>query len=325
MGEFPGQNESAYCVICDKDETDYLFSSRVIFYKKNDSFDFVRCRKCGLIYINPRPSAEYLAELFTGEVYPLFTTDKEQSRKVQRRRTMLSKLDIMAKRRRVKAVGRHLQFEKDTRILDVGILTGSFLHTAAIEKGCRVTGVDSSEDACRHARETFGIEVEHAEFLESKQPEGAFDCVTMWHFLEHSPDPRAALEKASVLLKDDGLLVVEVPNLANWYWKSLGGEWLGHFTPSHLYGFTPATLSLLLERAGFEKVHTKTKPHIPLFFSSVLLKLGRGEDSSFFGRHILLTILALLADLPIPLISLVTGRGGAFVAFARKKRIPAQS
>ena len=37
MGEFPGQNESAYCVICDKDETDYLFSSRVIFYKKNES------------------------------------------------------------------------------------------------------------------------------------------------------------------------------------------------------------------------------------------------------------------------------------------------
>ncbi|MCL2670064.1 MAG: class I SAM-dependent methyltransferase, partial [Syntrophaceae bacterium] len=86
----------------------------------------------------------------------------------------------------------------------------------------------------------------------------SFDIITMWHFLEHSPDPRQYLKKANTWLKPDGVLVVDVPNYTSTDARAEWQQWLGWHLPFHLYHFTPKTLSGLLEKQGFLVIRSKS-------------------------------------------------------------------
>jgi SAM-dependent methyltransferase len=87
----------------------------------------------------------------------------------------------------------------------------------------------------------------------------AFEAVTMWETLEHIDDPLAALQDARSRLKPDGLLALSVPNLNAPDIRSMRGDSLqihgGPAWPGHVNLWTPATLALLLRRAGFEPLH----------------------------------------------------------------------
>ena len=61
-----------------------------------------------------------------------------------------------------------------------------------------------------------------------------FDVVTMFHALEHMPDPLAALRDAAGLLNKGGRLFVEIPNAAVSPFDLLVADHLLHFSPAHL-------------------------------------------------------------------------------------------
>ena len=82
--------------------------------------------------------------------------------------------------------------------------------------------------------------------------DGSFAAVTMFHVVEHLPDPMAALEAAWHLLAPGGRLVVQVPNAACWQMLLLGERWSGLDIPRHLIDFRAEDLEELLEHAGFE-------------------------------------------------------------------------
>ena len=56
--------------------------------------------------------------------------------------------------------------------------------------------------------------------VESFQPDRLFDLVSIFHVLEHVRQPQLALAKMSSWLKDDGWLVVEVPNIESYLAKT---------------------------------------------------------------------------------------------------------
>jgi len=72
----------------------------------------------------------------------------------------------------------------------------------------------------------------------------------MWHFLEHTSDPRKAILKALDFLKKDGILVIEVPNYAGTDARKNWENWVGWQTPYHFYHFTPHTMKKLLRLCG---------------------------------------------------------------------------
>ncbi|NOT63036.1 MAG: class I SAM-dependent methyltransferase [Acidobacteria bacterium] len=135
------------------------------------------------------------------------------------------------------------------KALDVGCGDGEFL--ASLKSNQWDTyGLEFSAAACALAR-SKGINVEQVDLINSDFPSYFFDVVTMWHVLEHLSDPLSALHKAKKILKDDGLLVIEVPNsdcltfhLFKTHWTPLGIPW-------HFQHFTPKTLSSILSTAGF--------------------------------------------------------------------------
>ncbi len=82
--------------------------------------------------------------------------------------------------------------------------------------------------------------------------DGSLDVVTMFHVLEHLPEPSSTLAEIERKLRPGGLLVLEVPNWGSHVRRLRGLRWefvLDH----HLNHFTAASLKRLVEACGFER------------------------------------------------------------------------
>jgi SAM-dependent methyltransferase len=104
----------------------------------------------------------------------------------------------------------------------------------------------------------FGF-IQDAQFAEN-----SFDVITIWHVLEHTEDPFFVLGKLRSLLKPDGVLVVEVPNI-----EATCQSPSSTFHEAHLYNFNLATLRRMGEKAGlFEDRHLFSEDggNVTLFF-----------------------------------------------------------
>jgi SAM-dependent methyltransferase len=115
-----------------------------------------------------------------------------------------------------------------------------------------VYGVELNGAVAQAAREQHQLEVFAGTLEEAGYPAKMFDVVTLWDVLEHLHDPAATLREIHRILKDDGILVVRVPNLASWNAHLFGRYWAGLDAPRHLYVFSPATLTRLQSQNGLK-------------------------------------------------------------------------
>lgn len=79
-----------------------------------------------------------------------------------------------------------------------------------------------------------------------------FDWVFIIHALEHCLDPVLAVRNALDLVKDDGLIIIEVPNNQAAGAQIFGPIWFWLDVPRHLNFFTPKSLRSLVADSGFE-------------------------------------------------------------------------
>ena len=125
-------------------------------------------------------------------------------------------------------------------ILDFGCGVGDFLNYAQ-EKGCEVTGCDMSDDARKIASEKLGKRVVTPEEIFAL-PHSTFDIITMWHVLEHIDDLNYQSEQLHQLLKDDGRLVIAVPNYMSYDAQYYKDKWAAYDVPRHLNHFHKESL-----------------------------------------------------------------------------------
>jgi SAM-dependent methyltransferase len=193
------------------------------------------CRSCGLGVLIDRPDERMLGDLYRSDLYA-----------APRPRGMVV---AKAAHRIVNTIRLHALGQPQGRLLDVGAGKGHFL-AAARSAGWDAIGVEYSESSAEEAKARYGLDVIVADYM-TDPPNGEFDAVTMWHVLEHLPDPRAAVELARTLLVDGGRLLISVPNFASLQAQIFGPDWLHLDLPRHLYHFTPRSLARLLEGCGF--------------------------------------------------------------------------
>jgi SAM-dependent methyltransferase len=138
------------------------------------------------------------------------------------------------------------------RVLDVGCGRGLLLR-AFQRHGWEVRGTEFSDGAARYPREMLGLTVDVGSLEDLALPAAHFDAVTLWHVLEHVPDPRVTLAEAHRLLKPGGALLVGVPNFGGWEARFARGRWFHLDVPRHLTHLTRATLTQALTAAGFRE------------------------------------------------------------------------
>lgn len=137
------------------------------------------------------------------------------------------------------------------RLVDVGAAGGAFVAEAA-RAGFDASGIEPVARFARHAREVLGVDVRDGR-VEDVGAASA-DVITLWHVLEHLPDPRGALEQLRRALRPGGSLVLEVPNLESLAAALQGTGWTHLDVATHVTHFTPATLRAALSGAGLQPV-----------------------------------------------------------------------
>lgn len=130
------------------------------------------------------------------------------------------------------------------RILDVGCGAGKLLRVAA-SVGYECHGVEPSVQA-RGILEESGFKA-YGSMIDTDFPKKYFDVIVFNQSLEHMPDPVAAINKAIESLKDDGVLIVSVPNFASNERLIFGNYWRHVDVPRHLFHFSPSTLQYIAE------------------------------------------------------------------------------
>ncbi|TLY33093.1 MAG: class I SAM-dependent methyltransferase, partial [Ignavibacteria bacterium] len=197
-----------------------------------------------LVFFNPQPSIEYLRELYSSQAGYLPSIEENLRSFESDPSSWRQTADFILQK-----VYRHLPKQDGQRILDVGSAYGFFLIFAK-ESGLDAYGLEISSETSRYAKD-HGIKVLNTTMVEANFQYGFFDIVTMNNVLEHTLDPTAEVAKAYTILKKSGIIFVAVPNfdslvaqVDNYLWKMK--SW-----PNHLFYFTEATLSKILEKAGF--------------------------------------------------------------------------
>lgn len=143
------------------------------------------------------------------------------------------------------------------RVLDVGCSSG-YLDMRLKEMGCEITGIEINEEEARSARKYCrDVIVGDIESIDIDFPQKHFDVIVFADILEHLKDPIKALKKIRRFLKDDGFVIISVPNIANWSvrLKLLFGKFeykeKGIMDKTHTHFFTLKSLKGDVKEGGF--------------------------------------------------------------------------
>src|SRR3989344_2594999 len=250
----PNQLEAVACPLCGARDDKKLY--------EKDGFNVVQCRACALVYINPRLSAIALEALYNANV--ISPQDYYQEHISQDLKHFSKRLAIIER------------YKKSGSMLDIGTNVGTMLKVAK-DKGWQVRGVEFNHEAVKFGNEHFGVNIEDRDFTKTKYEPASFDVVTMNDVIEHVTDPVTTLKEIHTILKKDGILFLTTPNIGALMARITKSHWL-HLKPNeHLTYFSPHTIRVLLERAGFKLDHLQSIGHVRTL--ETVLKKGRAYTS----------------------------------------------
>jgi 2-polyprenyl-3-methyl-5-hydroxy-6-metoxy-1,4-benzoquinol methylase len=224
-----------------------------------------RCTHCELVSVYPFPREEelravYAAEYFKSDESSVKGYDDYESDRPNIVRTAARRLQEIE---RLVPTG---------RLLDVGCALGFFLEEAR-RRGWAVEGIDISAHAIQYAQDRLGLPAQVGTLGDARLAKDSFDVITLWDVIEHLPNPVAELGVCRDLLRPGGLLVLSTPDLESWVAKITGPRWMGFkLADEHIYYFSRKTITLALEKAGFEMVEITT--------------IGKHVTFEFFARRL---------------------------------------
>jgi SAM-dependent methyltransferase len=311
------------CPNCGESATRTLFQGTDRLYRTTEKiFRVVECRNCRLIRLDPRPPLDELPRYYPDEYWFAPRQDTVSKLEETYRRLVL--------RDHLSFVLRAVQdSSEDGLVLDVGCGGGLLLRLLQ-ERGLRVAGLETSRAAASAAWAHNGVRVVCGDLEKSPFVPGSCVVVSMFHVVEHLPDPVSYLRAARELLAPDGRLIVQVPNAASWQFALFGSHWNGVDVPRHLVDYRQRDVETLLEECGFEIVrrkHFSLRDNPAGFASSLapgldpMARLVRKVPESEAGKLAkdLVYLGLVLAALPFTLLEAACGAGATIMLQARRK------
>jgi SAM-dependent methyltransferase len=315
--------ESVRCNLCGADDASTLFRKKDKLKVSGEEFGVVKCRRCGLLYLNPRPEQEVIAGFYPDRYS--WKEDLEAGSPLTRLvRGMEKRYRYHLLRGEVRKViqfaGRHAG-----KLLDVGCGTGDRLDVFR-SFGFETLGVEISGSA-DYAAQIMKLNVRKGDLFGARFPDAFFDVITLYHVLEHTHDPFSVCKEIARVLKEDGRLVIQVPNADSWQYRIFQERWAAFDVPRDLYYFSPKTLQALLAKAGFEVMridHFMNWWHPPTLVISLFPSLDpqKAWEQEGKGRTTILQrifwILCTLVAGPLTQLESLVGRGAIVTYYARK-------
>ncbi len=238
--------KSVDCIICGCKE--FLVVDKILQHTINlGSTEFTRditnvlCKKCGLVFNNPRLDSNDLEELYSAMSRfknPIDINSKTES--------VIGPLE----KEQFSFILNHLQRKslQGMKMMEIGCALGNFLRPF-YDAGAEVYGIEPSLNDSEYAMKVNNVKVKREFFSSNSFPINSFDCITMLYVFEHVDDPLGTLDAIRLQLKPEGLFYLEVPDSSRPF---VGLD--PFFALGHLFSYTPKTLKHLLNKGGFELV-----------------------------------------------------------------------
>lgn len=233
--------ETVRCALCSSDSATTILVGNDFEYGLTGDFAIDECGQCGHYYLNPRPAASEISQLYPDNYAP-FEAGVAASSRIRRIRERIAEL---------------IQFGETIRTVDQGTLieigcgTGEWLERFS-RNGWESTGIEPSASACATAKER-GVDVVHGteEALDEFEA-GSFDRLHAFMVLEHTPDPIATLRRLHRVARPDATLCLSVPNFGHSSRSKYGEYWHSLHLPRHFHHFTSASIARALDASGWE-------------------------------------------------------------------------
>lgn len=222
------------CNLCKSNDTE-VFSHEQRF---GTNIPVVICKKCGLIYLNPRWPIETYQEFY-----------KRDYRKIIEEKPInLKEYEYLQRIHGSKIFSFCSNYiQNGSRVLDIGCSCGGTLFIFQKFKNCIVKGVEPNLEHADYVRNNLKIDIDTNYFEKTDFPNDFFDLVILTQTINHLYNPTDCLEKIRQILKPDGKLFLEVNN----YPEMVKRGW-NPTQVDHIFYFTPETLECMVRKVGFE-------------------------------------------------------------------------
>lgn len=215
------------------------------------TFDYLQCRSCASVFVDPIPDAETFAKMYSKASYhDAYYIDCGSTHYASSARLLRDFLPAGAS------------------VLDYGCGLGLFLK-ALQAAGFLGTGVEFDQEAADFAAKNSGCPAFSVAGFSSGRNEATYDALHLGDVLEHLPQPIATLRELLAFVKPGGLLFVEGPlennpSLVLWAARLFGAmkrrlkpNFIGSSPPTHLLQVNEAQQLAFFTRAepGLSRIH----------------------------------------------------------------------
>lgn len=261
--------ENVKCAICGTDDT------KILFTKGDLNVDMINvvCKRCGLVYMNPRPTPEayrqFHVEDFLRERHGLVCAEQVAPK--------VKGSDLKMKSEVASFIAGNLN--PGAKVLDVGCGFGTLLNILKTKYHTQVQGIELAKVDVEAAKTFYGLDLFNGSLKEFslKHPDQKFDCIILHHTFEHMSEPRAELATMREMLEPGAILYIGVPNVMN-----LKKRPEIFFQMGHAYSYSPNTLEKILSLEGFKIIKFNRRAAFPGAMEFLAM---RAED---FDGHALL-------------------------------------
>jgi len=259
------------CPLCNSPDIAHHLMCRDHFLS-GEEFELVKCSSCSFVFTQDHPDENHSEKYYDSAEYASHHADnKGPLNKIYRivRGIML---------RRKRKLIRNITGKDKGKLLDIGSGSGHFLLEMK-KSGWDVSGIEINNKARNLSVNMFNLNVIAPEYLNSLHSE-IYDCITLWHVLEHFHEPFSYAHEIYRLLKPGGICITAIPNCTSYDAEHFSVFWAAWDVPRHIWHFNPDNFKLFMEKTGLNLFKIKSLP-FDVFYISVLSEKYRGRRLYF--------------------------------------------
>ncbi len=243
------------CPLCNAKNSLKEYLSGQDYFLTNEKFIIAECSECLVLSTNPQPGSKEIGKYYQDDSY----LSHSQSNKGFISKTYKFIRNIMINKK-IALIRKHKK-NKAISILDYGCGNGDFLY-ACKKNGMTALGFEPNNKA-RNIALKKDISVTANKNFVNIIPEKSIDVVCFWHSIEHIHDINEEVNNILEILKNDGLMVVAVPDYKSFDAGFYKKHWAAYDLPRHLYHFTEQSITNYFNNKGCKLIEKK-----PLAFDS---------------------------------------------------------
>ena len=246
----------AACIICSNEQDNTTHTIQELQLSLKEIFHYQLCSNCGTMQLLDVPND--LGKYYPNKDYYSFNLKLEIKEKPDVLRKLKTDYLLFGKQPIIGgllSIGytmnelydwvKYTKAQYNDAILDVGTGNGSLLAKLFNIGFTNLTGIDPF---INESKDYGSIKILKQDIFEVQKQ---YDVVMMHHSLEHMFEPLKALQQVYKITKSGGRVLVRVPIMGNYGWKTYGEFWCGADAPRHIFIPSEKGLKQLVSEAGF--------------------------------------------------------------------------